>query len=539
MFLPESAHFARLRSAFTWAVPAAYNIGIDVCDRWAERDGSRPAIIDVSPDGVRTVTTFADLRLASNRLAGALRRLGVTRGDRVAVLLPQSVEVVVAHVATYKLGAIAVPLASVFGIDALGYRLADSGCKAVLTNGTGSDKLRLIAAETPALEIVVSIDGADGHAAGYQDLLADQPADFAGVATAADDPALMIYTSGTTGQPKGALHAHRVLAGHLPGVRLSHEFLPQPGDLMWTPADWAWAGGLLNALLPSLHYGVPVVARRAERFDPEAAFALMADLGVRNAFIPPTALRLLRSVARPRRKDALQLRSVTSAGEPLGAETFAWGEAALGLSINEVFGQTECNYVLASCARLGISRPGAIGCAVPGHEVGVLRADGTVCEPGEVGEIAVARPDPAMFLRYWNQPAATAAKFNGRWMTTGDLARRDADGYVTFLGRNDDIITSSGYRIGPAEIEDCLLKHPGVAAAAAVGKPDALRTEIVKAFLVLRDGVTPGPALEAEIRDFVRARLSAHEYPREIAFVDALPMTSSGKIMRRVLRDVA
>ena len=539
MEVSESKDPSRQRADFRWSIPERLNIGVDVCDRWAQRDPGRPAIIDVVDHGGRTITTFAELRAQSNKLARALRGLGVNRGDRVAVLLPQCVEAVSAHVAIYKLGAIAVPLASVFGVDALAYRLTDSGTKLVVTNGQGAAKIAAIGPLVPRVETIISVDGPDGGVLGYADLLARQSEDFQPARTSAEDPALMIYTSGTTGQPKGALHAHRVLLGHLPGIQLSHDFLPQPGDLMWTPADWAWAGGLLNALLPSLHFGVPVVARRVERFDPEAAFALMAQQGIRNAFIPPTALRLLRTVARPRERFPLVLRSVTSAGEALGAETFHWGEEAFGLAINEVFGQTECNYVLASCGRLGQSRSGAIGQAVPGHHVGVIRPDGSPCDPGETGQIAVARPDPAMFLRYWNQLEATAQKYLGLWMTTGDLARMDADGYVTFLGRNDDIITSSGYRIGPAEIEDCLLKHPAVVSAAAVGKPDPIRTEIVKTFVVLRAGTDATPALATEIKDFVRSRLSAHEYPREVAFVDALPMTSSGKIMRRLLREQA
>lgn len=537
MHLPSQDDFRSVQDAFRWTIPHLYNIGVDVCDRWAALTPDAPAIIDATDDRLRTAT-FADLRDESNQLARVLRCLGIVRGDRVSVLLPQTREAVAAHVAIYKLGAIAVPLASVFGVDALGFRLADSGTRVVVTHAAGAARLAAIDPRPPALAHVISIDGPDAHALGYHDLLSRQPVDFQAVRTLADDPALMIYTSGTTGQPKGALHAHRVLPGHLPGVQFSHDSFPQPGDRMWTPADWAWAGGLLNALLPSLHFGVPVVARRVERFEPEAAFAFMATAGIRNAFIPPTALRMLRTVENPRGRFALDLRTVTAAGEPLGAETFAWGQEALGLAVNEVFGQTECNYVLASCARLGVSRPGTIGRAVPGHRVAVIRADGSVCAADEIGEIAVARPDPAMFLGYWGQPDATAGKFVGSWMMTGDLARADADGYVTFLGRNDDVITSSGYRIGPSEVEDCLLRHPAVAAAAVVGKPDALRTEIVKAFVVLRDGYRASDELGSEIRTFVRGRLSAHEYPREVVFIDALPMTTSGKVLRRVLRDL-
>ncbi|MDP3408403.1 AMP-binding protein [Bosea sp. (in: a-proteobacteria)] len=525
-----------LRRAFRWQIPLRYNIGVDVCDRWAAIDPGRTAIIEVSQDWRVTPVSFGAMRDASNRLANGLQARGVQRGDRIAILLPQGRCVLTAHLAAYKLGAIAVPLAALFGVDALAYRLADSAAKVLVTDAAGLAKTRQIAAPLPELALTVSTDGADGDAYGWATLLAGASPDFAAVETGPDDPALMIYTSGTTGNPKGALHGHRVLPGHLPGVQMPHEFMPQPGDLAWTPADWAWAGGLLNMLLPALHFGVAVVARPVMRFEPEEAFRLMADLGIRNAFVPPTALRMLRSVERPRERFALRLRTVAAAGEALGAETLAWGHDALGLTINEAYGQTECNLVLASCAAIGVSRPGFIGKAVPGHEVAIIRPDGSLCEADQQGEIAVRRPDPVMFLGYWGNEAATQAKFVGGWMKTGDQAVQDADGYVRFVGRDDDVITSSGYRIGPGEIEDCLLRHEAVALAAVIGKPDALRTEIVKAFVVLKEGRRGTPDLAAELQAFVRRRLSAHEYPREIAFRDELPMTTTGKIIRRLLR---
>src|SRR5262249_47876464 len=385
----------------------------------------------------------------------------------------------------------------------------------------------------------LSLDGAADGALGFHDTIARASSDFTPVPTSADDPALMIYTSGTTGPPKGALHAQRVLLGHLPGVELPHDFFPQPGDLFWTPADWAWAGGLLDVLLPSLHHGVPVVARRFDKFDPEEAFALMAKTGVRNAFIPPTALRMLRSTPSPKGRHDIRLRSIGSGGESLGAETYDWGRAVFDLTINEFYGQTECNLVLASCQMIGVSKPGAIGKPVPGHKVAVIRLDGTIAAPGELGQIAVRRPDPVMFLEYWGQPEATEAKFIGDWMTTGDQGIVDGQGYFTFVGRDDDVITSAGYRIGPGEIEDCLIRHPAVALAAAVGEPDALRTEIIKAFIVLKKGYAASDELASEIQTFVKTRLSAHEYPREVAFIDAMPMTTTGKVIRRLLRERA
>ena len=533
---PDSLDFDRIATGFRWTIPARYNIGTDVADRWAAADPHRPAILEVAADGGVTTLTFGELCDRSDRLAASLRARGIGPGDRVAVLLQQGIAVPVAHCAIYKLGAIALPLASVFGTEALAFRLTDSGARALVTGSAGAAKVASIRADLPALETVLSIHGPDGTVEGFWEAIAAAPAGFGAVDTAADDPALMIYTSGTTGPPKGALHAHRVLLGHLPGIELPHGLFPQAGDRFWTPADWAWAGGLLNCLLPSLHAGVTVVARKFDKFDPEQAFRLLADLGIRNAFVPPTALRMMRTVARPRERFGFALRSVCSAGEALGAETAAWGSEALGLPIDEAYGQTECNLVIGTASALGVSKPGATGRPVPGHRVGIVRFDGTECEPGEIGQIAVRRPDPVMFLGYWNNAPGTAAKFRGDWMTTGDQAFRDEDGFIVFVGRDDDVITSSGYRIGPGEIEDCLLRHPAVSNAAAIGKPDALRTEIVKAFVVPRPGYEPSDALAADIQAFVRDRLSAHEYPREIAFRPDLPMTTTGKIIRRILR---
>ena len=535
--LPAARDYGALYRSFRWQIPARYNIGVDVCDRWAEIDPARTAIFNLGADGAVEEVSYGALREASNRLANALAARGIGRGDRVALLLPQGPMVAVSHIAIYKLGAIALPLAMLFGVEAIAYSLKDSGARALITNAQGLAKLAAGRDVASGLEFVWSIDGAADGAEDFHAVLARAASDFTPVATTPDDPALMVYTSGTTGPPKGALHAHRVLLGHLPGIEFPHEFLPQPGDRFWTPADWAWAGGLLNVLLPGLHYGVPVVAQKFDKFDPEQAFAVMAKMGVRNAFIPPTALRMLRSVPRPHAN--VRLRSVGSGGEALGAETYEWGKSALGIAINEFYGQTECNLVLASCAAIDVSRPGAIGKPVPGHRVAVIRPDGSPCAAGELGQIAIKRPDPVMFLQYWGKPDATREKFIGEWMTTGDQGITDADGYVQFVGRDDDVITSSGYRIVPTEIEDCLIRHPAVALAAVVGKPDALRTEIVKAFIVLKSGHPPSQALAEDIQGFVKTRLSAHEYPREVAFIDEMPMTTTGKVIRRLLRQRA
>jgi acetyl-CoA synthetase len=529
--------YRSLRRDFRWRLPARFNIGVEICDKWAERQPDRIAILTSRPGGRIERTTFGALREASNRLAFWLKRAGIKPGDRVAILLPQSAPVVIAHAAAAKLGALALPLASLFGPDALEFRLRHSGAKAIILDATGVAKLEAIRHRLPALELLVSTDGPQVGVPGWQQALEAAEPHFAAVDSAPDDAAMMIYTSGTTGQPKGAVHAHRVLLGHMPGFLFAHPDFRGAGGLMWTPADWAWAGGLLNALMPSLALGVPVLAWPHEKFVAEEALRLVGNLGVTHAFLPPTALRMIKADHRPGARYDLALRSIMSAGESLGPDTFAWAQSAFGFPINELYGQTECNLVLGSCAPIGVSRAGAIGMPVPGHRVAVIGPDGSRCRPGEMGEIAVARPDPVMFLSYWNNAQATEAKFRGNWMITGDQAVRDADGYVHFVGRDDDIITSSGYRIGPGEIEDCLARHPAVAAAAAVGKPDPLRTEIVKAFLVLKPNFSPSDALTAEIQRFVRTRLSPHEYPREVAYVAALPLTASGKIIRRALRE--
>jgi acetyl-CoA synthetase len=538
--LPPATSLEALSAGFRWRIPDNCNMAWLACDRHAAVTPDRPALVHLGSDCVRQNWSYGRLSAASNRLANALAANGITRGDRVALLLPQAPETLLTHLAVYKLGAIAVPLASLFGAEALRYRLAHSGASAIVTDANGLAKVAGLGDALPDLRLRILTGPVTGAlpagTVSFDALLANASDRFEALACGPDEPALMIYTSGTTGQPKGALHGHRVLLGHLPGIAMSQEFMPREGDLLWTPADWAWAGGLLNALFPALTFGVPVVSGGLARFDPEEAFALMSRERIRNAFIPPTALKMMRAVPDPTARHPLFLRSLASAGEALGREAFDWAITDLGLPVNEFYGQTECNAVIASSAGLGVSRSGAIGRAVPGHDVAIVDEDGDRLAPGEQGQIVVRAPDPVMFLGYWNDDAATRAKFRGDWMLTGDQGVCDEDGYIRFVGRDDDLITSAGYRIGPSEIEDCLLSHPAVQLAAAVGKPDPLRTEIVTAFIVPAEGVGPSEELAAQIRDHVRTQLSAHEYPREIRFVDTLPLTTTGKVIRRDLR---
>ena len=530
--MDEEISWDAMRASYRWPRLRRYNIAVAVCDRWARAEPDRLALRYLRPDGEVRDWSYVQLARASRRLANVLRARGVGRGDRVAALLPQTPEALLTHLAAYRIGAVVVPLFTLFGEDGLRFRLADSGAKALVTDGPNLEKALALRPELPELRAVFSIDDRTGGAHGFWQELGKAADAFRDEPTAANDPAMICYTSGTTGPPKGALHAHRVLIGHLPGISLAHEGLGRPGDCLWTPADWAWMGGLTNVLLPGLEAGVPVVAHRMAKFDPERAVALMRDLGVRNAFLPPTALRLMRQAGV---SSCPGLRTVASAGEALGAETLEWGRGAFGRPINEFYGQTECNTVLGNCAAMAEVRPGSAGRAVPGHEVAILGAGGRRLGPGEAGEIAVRAPDPAMFLGYWGRPDKTAEKVVDGWLLTGDEAVMDADGYVFFSSRVDDVITSSGYRIGPSEIEDCLTGHPDVALAAVVGVPDPIRTEAVKAFVVLRAGADAGGLAETLIAR-VRARVSPHLAPREVAFVPSLPMTASGKIQRRLLR---
>jgi acetyl-CoA synthetase len=529
--------YADVYHSCQWKIPDFYNLGVDICDQWAT-DPHRLALIYEDETGNVENYTFKNIKEYSDKLANVFTSLGLEIGERVAILLPQRPETAIAHIAAYKVGAIAIPLFTLFGTDALSYRLNNSGAKIIITDKANLEKITAIRPDLPELKqvMVVDLDTSTDTILSFWQMIAKAAGVCRPVRTKADDPALIIYTSGTTGPPKGALHAHRTLLGHLPGVEFPHNFFPQPGDLFWTPADWAWIGGLIDVLFPSWHHGIPVLAHRARKFDPEQAFQLMAKHRVRNAFMPPTALKLMRQVDNPRKRYDYQLRSIGSGGETLGEELLNWGRETFGLTINEFYGQTECNLIVGCCAEVMEVRPGSMGRAIPGHRVEVIDEAGNPVPPGVVGQIAVKSPDPVMFLHYWQNPEATRDKFLDDWLLTGDLARMDEDGYFWFQGRADDIITSSGYRIGPAEIEECLMKHPAVAMVAVVGSPDKERTEVVKAFIIPKPGTHLGPELETDIKNFVKVRLAAHEYPRKIEFVDELPMTTTGKIMRRELK---
>jgi len=542
--------YEALHAGFRWQVPRHVNIAELCCARWARAAGRTAIVFDRGGGRVEHIG-YRELHLAANRLANALAALGVKRGDRVAIVLPQRPETAIAHFAIYRLGAIAMPLSILFGPEALQYRLADSEAVAAIVDASHLDAVR--EARPDCLRHLVVADPIDQTAAcpslaaargelAWSALLAGGAERFAPVRTLATDPAVLIYTSGTTGPPKGALIPHSAIIGNLPGFVASQNWFPQDGDVFWSPADWAWTGGLMDALLPTLYFGKPIVAG-AGRFGPERAYELLERHRVSNAFLFPTALKMMmKHDPQPGRSRSLALRAIMSAGESVGGTLFDWCQDAFGITVNEMYGQTETNYIVGNSALRWPARPGSIGRAYPGHRVALIDDEGRELPPGELGEVAVNRfdrhghPDPVFLLGYWRNEAATRAKFTGDWWRTGDLATMDADGYLWYGGRADDMFKSAGYRIGPSEIENCLVKHPAVANAAVVPKPDPERGNLVKAYVVLAPGHLQSEGLVAELQQHVRGKLAPYEYPKEIEFIDELPMTTTGKVQRRVLR---
>ena len=556
-----------LHAAFRWQVPPDFNIGEACCGRWARQAPSAVAITWERESGGAGHVTYGELQQSANRLSAALRRLGVARGDRVAIVMPQRVETAVAHIAIAQLGAVAMPLSMLFGPEALDYRLNDSEAGVAIVDESAIEQLLAARPGCPALRTLLAV----GAAAGRGDLdweaaLAGEPAEFSPAGTGADDAAVLIYTSGTTGPPKGALIPHRALLGNLPGFVASQNGFPRlpavgqggadAGAVFWSPADWAWTGGLMDALLPTLYFGARIVAWQG-RFSPETAFALMERHRVTHTFLFPTALKaMMKAVPNPKQRYDLRLVAVMSAGEAVGDAVFDWCRSALGVPVNEMFGQTEMNYIVGNCGRTLTdegrvgpgwpARPGSMGRPYPGHRVAVLDEAGRECPRGTPGDVALHRldrhgdPDPIFFLGYWKNEAATRAKFSGdpasSWCRTGDIAVMDDDGSLWYQGRGDDVFKAAGYRIGPSEIENCLVKHPAVANAAVVPKPDPERGAVVKAYVVLAPGVVGDPALVEQLQAHVRSLLAPYEYPKEIEFIDALPMTTTGKLQRRVLR---
>ena len=544
----EQVDFDTLCEQFEWDIPYKLNIAEQVCSRHA--DGTnKVALIAESESGSTQRYSFDDIERLSNQLANAFKQLGIERGDRIAVVLPQRLETALVHLAAQKLGAISLPLSVLFGDDALRFRLADSESRLVVTSTQRASLLDTLHNDLPALDNVLCVyNDAPAELANpplneskhacFWTHLTRASTGITPVKTHKNDPAFLLYTSGTTGPPKGALLPQSVLIGNLTGFELSHNGFPQTDDCVFTPADWAWAGGLLDALLPAWYYGVRVVGYDAKKFDAIKVASLMSRQKVTCTFMPPTALKMMRAVPNLFADNPSSIRSIMSAGEAVGEELLYWGRQALNVDINEMCGQTEHNHLIGNCSAIMDVRAGSMGKAYPGHRVAIMGDDGNLLGPGEHGEIIAHCVDPAHFLGYLNKPDATAAKYSGNWFHTGDIGYTDNDGYLWFVGRADDVISSAGYRIGPGEIENCVMQHPGVLQVAAIGVPDpqGIRGDVVKLCIVPRKGIVPDVNLSDAIRDQVRDKLAAYEYPRIIEFYDVLPMTTTGKVKRRDLR---
>jgi acetyl-CoA synthetase len=516
----------------TMEFPHPFNLGTACLD---DHDPAARAMTVVHADRTSSTYTFGDVRRQADRLANALAGLGIGRGDVVAVVNPASFETGVAYVSLWRMGAIALPLSSLFGPDALAYRIGNGEARAVITAAECADRVReAVAAGNRHVEVLV-VDGTPQPGEhDFGELLAGAPEGFEPVPTAAEDPAFLIYTSGTTGNPKGALHAHRIVFGELPAFEALYEFYPQPGDVLWSPADWAWIAGIMDVFVPAWFYGLPLVVDTQRTFDPERVVWLMREHEVTLTFMPPTGLRMIRSSGLP--GGGFALRAICTGGEALGADLLGWAGTFFGATVNEAYGQTELNGICGNCASVFPVKPGSLGRAFAGTSVAVLDDDGRPVI-GVPGEIAADRHHPLTMLEYWRNPEATRGKFRGDWLLSGDIGVMDEDGYVWFQSRKDDVINSSGYRIGPGEIEECLGTHDAVALSAVIGVPDERRGQVPKAFVVLRADVAPSDQLADELRAHVRTRLAAHEVPREIVFLDDLPRTTTGKILRRALRD--
>ena len=526
--------FAELRAKHRWNIPADYNVAVDCLDRHVElRD--KTALLYADDEGHTARYTFAQMSEASKRFANALRGLGIGRGDVVAIHTPQRPETAIAHIALYRLGAIALPISKLFGPDAIAYRLQNSSAKAILMEPETVAKMDAVdRKDIPNFKHVIVTDGAAGGVS-FDDLMSNASSSFTMEKSSAEDPVLLMYTSGTTGNPKGVLHVARYVLGHN-GIDYSYNYL-RDGDLYYSPADWAWAGGLLDGLLAIWPYGIPVLAYRSKaRFDPDVAFRLLEKYGASVGLYPPTALKVLREVKNPREKYKLKLRCIVSGAEPVSPQLARWVDEELRVEFNQGFGQTEANYFIGTCSAVEKARLEPLGKAYPGHDVAIVSPDGVVLKNGEAGEIAIRRDSPVVMREYWKNPDAMSEKFKGEWCMTGDLGHMDDEGYVYFAGRNDDVIKSSGYRIGPSEIEAKIMEHKSVASCAVIGVPDTQRGQAIKAFVKLLPGFTPSEQMIKEIQIHVKTRLAAHEAPREIEFMDEFPSTVTGKIMRRELR---
>lgn len=526
------ADYEKIYREFRWNTPAQFNFG-DVIDSFAE-DPGRVALLWEDQDGNRARLTFTDIREQSNRVANVLTGLGIKRGDPILLVLPRIPLWQAAYIGALKAGAMVIPCTGMLREKDLVYRANHSGAKAIIATVESATMVADLKNECPSIEHYIIAGSARSGWVGLPEAMQQASAEFTPVKTAATDPAICYYTSGTTRDPKAVLHAHAYC--------YSHKFTGlnwldlKPGDVHWTTSDTGWAKAAYGVLFGPWMNGVTVFMYNG-RFEPAKELELLQRYGVTTFCAPPTEYRML--VKEDLSKHKLpKLRRCTAAGEPLNPEVIEVWRKNFGITIADGYGQTET--IIMVCNMPGTEvRPGSMGRALPGHDVRIVDEDLNECKEGEAGQVAVrVKPDkpPSIMMEYWKNPEENAAAFRGDYYLTGDQAYRDADGYLWFVGRADDVINSAGYRIGPFEVESALLEHPAVMESAAVASPDPERGHIVKAFIRLRPGVEAGEALVRELQEHCKRVTAPYKYPREIEFVDDLPKTVSGKIRRVELR---
>ena len=517
-------------------IPDNANMAADTVGKYANLHPDRQGMVFEDADHNVQSWSFAELDRDATRLAAGLAAFGIGKGDRVAIHTGLRPETGLAHLAIYKLGAIAVTLSQLYGPDTLAHVLNHAEAEIIITQDSAWDRYRPNAGAFPTLKRCIVVGKAECDEISFNDLISEDPITFAPTVTSSHDPALLMYTSGSTGMPKGMLHGHRILQAYIPSLSFAFNLdRDDPDAVFWSPADWAWVGGLLDMLLISWAFG-NTVATSEHRFDAEWSFEFMARHGVTHTFLTPTALKRMAQVPVPAGRWGLKLRVIITGGESLPGEVLRWAEEDLGVVCNEFYGLTEVNHLIGNCKALFPPLRGSMGMAYPGHATTVVDADGNELPNGEVGEIVTRGDDVTQFLGYWKDPDKTADLRLGPWLRTGDLGLRDDDGYFWYRGRTDDLIKSAGYRIGPAEVEDCLVRHPAVAEAAVVASPDADRGAIVKAFIRLAKGYDASGVLTTELQGHVKTNLASYKYPREVEYVEKFDLTSSGKINRKELR---
>lgn len=515
-----------MRAEFRWDVPERYNIAADVIDKH-DPDGLAMLWEDWRGDERRL--TFGDMQVLTNRTANALRSTGVAEGDRVAVMLPPIPEAAATFLASYKIGAILLSLSILYGDESIVHRLRDCGAKVIVTDAANRGRIDRVRGELPELEHVLVVDKEFGRA------VAAAADACPTLDTPADQAAQIYYTSGTTGLAKGIVHAHRYLLGHNE-FEFAHDI--RSDEVFHSTGEWAWIAGIVPGILAPWRFGAPIaVFQRSGGYDPAQTLYVLEKYRVANLFATPTAMRAMAAMGEVGpRFPGIVLRAACVAGEPCNPEVIHWFQGQFGVTLMDYYGLSE-SYPLCSNYPTMEVRPGSMGKPMPGWDVALLDDEDRPVPQGEPGEICLrARSNPHYPLGYWGRAEDSEAVFGGDWFHTKDVARQDEDGYVWYEGRNDDVIISAGYRIGPFEVESAVIAHPSVIEAAAVASPDARRGHIVKAFVRVLPDVEPSDALADEIKAFVRDRLSAYAYPREIEFVDDLPKTLTGKIRRMELR---